>query len=51
MQVDTTNITDAVAANTDNDASTIVIKFTATQGSTIVNDVILNDFWVELLGP
>lgn len=50
MLVDTTNITDAVASNTDSDASDITIRFTATQGSPQANDVILNDFYVERLG-
>ena len=50
MLVDTTNITGYVATGTEVYSSPIVIKFTATQGSTIVNDVILNDFWVQRLG-
>ena len=50
MLVDVTNITGYVNAGTDTDTSAITVKFTATQGSTIVNDVILNDFWVQRLG-
>lgn len=51
MLVDTTPITGYVNTNgTDVYTGAITIKFTATQGTSAANDVILNDFWVQRIG-
>lgn len=50
MSIDTTPITPYVnAASAETDTSAIVIKFSGTDGTDAAGDIVLNDFFVELL--